>query len=183
MSQVVGQRLEQLDSTFLATLDSYLQGARDEGAADVAGARCAAALRHLAASPKHHRPHAEVLLLVREEVLARLAARLPPEMQLLDALLRAPHSAAREELLRQYALLDEAALVAARDQAAASPAGLPGGNSSGASGGGPTDSTSGGGDASGPAFKAVLYCLASDLESAASQVLGDMELMPQIPDR
>jgi hypothetical protein len=38
VSHVVGKRLEQLDSTFLATLDGYMQGAREKGAADVAGA-------------------------------------------------------------------------------------------------------------------------------------------------
>jgi hypothetical protein len=121
-----------------------------------------------------------VLALVREEVLARLAARLPPEMQLLDALLRAPHSAAREELLRRNALLDEAALAAARNEIDVSPSSPSSSSSSGISESGSESSTD---KDDGTASQAVLQCLATDLERAASQVLGDMELMPQIPDR
>lgn len=34
----MGRRLEQLDTTFLATLDGYIRGASERGAADVAGA-------------------------------------------------------------------------------------------------------------------------------------------------
>ena len=33
----VGRRMEELDATFLATLDGYIRGASDKGAADVAG--------------------------------------------------------------------------------------------------------------------------------------------------
>lgn len=36
---MVGRHLEQLDSSFLSTLDAYIQGAGDRGAADVAGAQ------------------------------------------------------------------------------------------------------------------------------------------------
>lgn len=39
VAAVVGPRLEQLDGTFLATLDGYIAGAQDKGATDVAGAR------------------------------------------------------------------------------------------------------------------------------------------------
>jgi hypothetical protein len=34
---VVSVRLEQLDATFLATLDAYIRGAAEKGASDVAG--------------------------------------------------------------------------------------------------------------------------------------------------
>lgn len=37
VAAAVGSRLEQLDGTFLATLDGYIQGASDKGAAEVAG--------------------------------------------------------------------------------------------------------------------------------------------------
>lgn len=37
VATAVGRRLEQMDGTFLATLDSYIQGASDRGAAEVAG--------------------------------------------------------------------------------------------------------------------------------------------------
>ncbi|KAI7842787.1 hypothetical protein COHA_003533 [Chlorella ohadii] len=57
VAAAVGRRLEQMDGTFLATLDSYIQGASDRGAAEVA----------------------ELLLMVRDEVLRRLSERLPPE--------------------------------------------------------------------------------------------------------
>jgi hypothetical protein len=42
----VGRRLDELDSSFLATLDAYIQGAADKCAHDVAGAqrRCPAPL-------------------------------------------------------------------------------------------------------------------------------------------
>lgn len=37
---VVGRRLDQLDATFLATLDGYIGGAGERGASEVAGAGC-----------------------------------------------------------------------------------------------------------------------------------------------
>lgn len=44
--EAVGRRLDELDSSFLTTLDAYIQGAADKDAHDVAGAqrRCAAPL-------------------------------------------------------------------------------------------------------------------------------------------
>ena len=37
VAAAVGRRLELMDGTFLATLDGYIQGASDKGAAEVAG--------------------------------------------------------------------------------------------------------------------------------------------------
>lgn len=41
---VVGRRLDQLDATFLATLDGYIGGAGERGASEVAGALAASRL-------------------------------------------------------------------------------------------------------------------------------------------
>lgn len=108
-----------------------------------------------------------MLLLVRDEVLRGLSQRLPAEMQLLDAALKAPSSSAREALLKQYALLDEEQLAAALAA-----------DSNGDVAGGPEPSSTGG-----PASKQRLHCLASDFERGISQVIGDMELMITVPDR
>ncbi|KAL4855125.1 Granule-bound starch synthase 2 [Chlorella vulgaris] len=142
---VVSVRLEQLDATFLATLDAYIRGAAEKGAADVA----------------------DVLRLVREEVLRGLSQRLPAEMQLLDAALKAPSSSAREAVLKQYALLSEEQLAAA----------LAANNIDKVSADTEPASTSI------PGGKQRLHCLASDFERAISQVIGDMELMITVPDR
>lgn len=149
VSAVVGRHLEQLDSSFLSTLDAYIQGAGDRGAADVA----------------------EVLLLVRDEVLQRLGQRLPPEMQLLEAALSAGGSKERLALLQRYAALGPETLPARPEPAAAQQAQAEGDDM--------PSSNSSGGAADGP----WLHCLAADLERAASQVVEDMELMLEVPDR
>lgn len=105
---------------------------------------------------------AEVLMLVRDEVLCRLSQQLPPEMQLIEAALAAPDGAERLALLKRHALLSTDQL---SDPAA---------SGSGSSEGGSSSSQ---GSSSG------LDCLAADLERAVSQVIGDMELMLAVPDR
>jgi hypothetical protein len=100
--------------------------------------------------------------MVRDEVLRRLTARLPPEMQLLDAALGAADSKARMVLLRTYARLsaDELPPAAEHDS------GVPTSSGSGAASSGTS-----------------LHCLASDLDRAANQLISDMELMLAVPDR
>ncbi|EFN50903.1 hypothetical protein CHLNCDRAFT_55451 [Chlorella variabilis] len=171
----VGRRMEELDATFLATLDGYIRGASDKGAADVA----------------------EVLLLVRQEVLRRLGARLPPEMQLLDAAMAAADSKARMELLRKYALPSEQALAEALAGGEGEAGGIRGSLASAAvsssqAGSEGLDRASSASssrsaeqqpEGSGAVPVSLLYCLAADLERAASQVIRDMELMMEVPDR
>lgn len=142
--EAVGRRLDELDSSFLTTLDAYIQGAADKDAHDVA----------------------EVLLMVRDEVLRHLATRLPPEMQLLDAALGAADSKARMALLRTYARLSADELSPDAQQQSCVP------TSSGAASSSSSASSS-----------TSLHCLASDLEAAASQLISDMELMLAVPDR
>jgi hypothetical protein len=112
-------------------------------------------------------PAADVLRLVREEVLRGLSQRLPAEMQLLDAALKAPSSSAREAVLKQYALPSEKQLAEA----------LAANNIDEVSADTEPASTSI------PGGKQRLHCLASDFERAISQVIGDMELMITVPDR
>ena len=102
---------------------------------------------------------AELLLMIRDEVLRRLSAQLPPEMRLMEAALAAPDAQQRLAMLKQNALLStdampqEAEIVGSSEQ--------DGGGSEGGS----------------------LYCLAADLEATVSRVIADMELLPTIPDR
>lgn len=49
---MVRRHLERLDSSFLSTLDAYIQGASDRGAADVAGKPSACGLGRQVASPR-----------------------------------------------------------------------------------------------------------------------------------
>lgn len=101
--------------------------------------------------------------MVRDEVLRRLSAQLPPEMRLMEAALAAPGAQQRLALLKQYALLStdampqEAEIVGSSNQ--------DGGSEDGGSEGG------------------SLYCLAVDLEATVSRIIADMELLPKIPDR
>ena len=113
-------------------------------------------------------PQAEVLLLVREEVLRRLGQQLPPEMQLLEAALGASSSEERLALLKTHALLSTDVIPEPEQQQ-----GQPAGQAAGQGEGGSSSSSS----------SPALYCLAVDLERAASQVISEMELMPRIPDR
>ena len=106
--------------------------------------------------------------MVRDEVLRCLATRLPPEMQLLDAALGAADSKARMALLRTYARLSADELPPAGEQQSSVPA------SSGPASRSSSSSASGG---------TSMHCLASDLERAATQLIGDMELMLAVPDR
>ncbi|PSC68405.1 SET domain-containing [Micractinium conductrix] len=163
VAAAVGSRLEALDTTFLATLDGYIDGAAQRGASDIA----------------------EVLLMVRDQVLRRLAQRLPPEMQLLEAALGAAGGMARMALLRRHAAQSPEKLAAARE----AEAGSSGGSGSAAAGGGAGNDAggeagddAGGAGGSGPSYPS-LHCLACDLERACGQVIQDMELMPEVPDR
>lgn len=96
--------------------------------------------------------------MVRDEVLRRLSAQLPPEMRLMEAALAAPDAQQRLALLKQYALLStdvmpqEAEIVGSSDK-------------------------------DGDTVGGSLYCLAADLEASVSRVISDMELLPKIPDR
>lgn len=136
VAAAVGRRLELMDGTFLATLDGYIQGASDKGAAEVA----------------------ELLLMVRDEVLRRLSAQLPPEMRLMEAALAAPDAQQRLALLQQYALLSTDAMPQEAEIVGSS-------------------------EEDGDAVGGSLYCLAADLEASMSRVISDMELLPKIPDR
>lgn len=105
--------------------------------------------------------------MVRDKVLQRLGRRLPPEMQLLEAALSADGSKERLALLQRYAALRPGNLPPRPQQAAAQqdqPESSEGPSSDGAEG-------------------PWLHCLAVDLERAAAQVVSDMELMPEVPDR
>jgi hypothetical protein len=126
---------------------------------------CYAVCVQLIATDVH--PAADVLRLVRDEVLRGLSQRLPAEMQLLDAALKAPSSSAREAVLKQYALPSEKQLAEA----------LAANNIDEVSADTEPASTSI------PGGKQRLHCLASDFERAISQVIGDMELMVTVPDR
>ena len=123
--------------------------------------------------------------MVRDQVLRRLAQRLPPEMQLLEAALGAAGGMARMALLRRHAAQSPEKLAAARE----AEAGSSGGSGSAAAGGGAGNDAggeagddAGGAGGSGPSYPS-LHCLACDLERACGQVIQDMELMPEVPDR
>lgn len=140
----------------------------------LAGPYATRSLQHLSCCSLHACslwPLAEVLLLVRDEVLQRLGQRLPPEMQLLEAALSAGGSKERLALLQRYAALGPETLPARPEPAAAQQAQAEGDDM--------PSSNSSGGAADGP----WLHCLAADLERAASQVVEDMELMLEVPDR
>lgn len=132
-----------------------------------------------------HRAPAEVLLLVRDEVLQRLGQRMPPEMQLLEAALSAGGSKERLALLQRYAALSPEALPERPEPAALEQmqtevsSSTPRTSDSGELQDDATAVTSSSGVAEGP----WLHCLAADLERAASQVVSDMELMLEVPDR
>ena len=134
---------------------------------------------------------------MRQEVLRRLGARLPPEMQLLDAAMAAADSKARMELLRKYALPSEQALAEALAGGEGEAGGIRGSLASAAvsssqAGSEGLDRASSASssrsaeqqpEGSGAVPVSLLYCLAADLERAASQVIRDMELMMEVPDR
>lgn len=135
LRRVVAARIDGLDDTFLATLNVYIAGAQQKGQQTIA----------------------DLLHLIKEEVLRQIAGRLAPELQVLNAALQAPDQEARLAVVRQHALMegavkDQVLDVATEQSGAGTTAQLP-------------------------------YCSMEDLQRAVTQVLDDMEGSLEIIDR
>lgn len=143
VAKVVDARLPLLGDSFLAALGVYLQEAEKMGDVLTQG----------------------VLLAVRDRVLTSLSAKLPPEMQLLEALLAAADYPARLGIMREAHNAAEAeAAAAARQQ---------GGRGFGSTGAAADRAAEAAAEAAG--VRPVPACDLTAVVAAASQFIEDME--------